>query len=242
MLQSLSSMVNSIHGRHICQQCLKSIQNILSETESKNKQVIISHALLQECNGLGLGISGSLFLTWAVQMLLVALSRRMCCSRVCRASLSASLLFASLQQKHKKNWHHQFYTAFLATDVLFFFQMIIRLHSLLKRKICFNCIFKYFFSYLVTPIILPGINLRNSFLVEKNPAWGPPYPMGIPNRWLDPTAMSTPNSPGGRNMVSAKRSVAQVTRVWKKYMMLCCATPHKRTENHCVRSGFTKGY
>ena len=128
------------------------------------------------------------------------------------------------------------------TYMYYFFQMIIRLHSLLKRKIGFNCIFKYFFSYLVTPIILPGINLRNSFFVEKNPAWGPPYPMGIPNRWLDPTAMSTPNSPGGRNMVSAKRSVAQVTRVWKKYMMLCCATPHKRTENHCVRSGFTKGY
>lgn len=39
-------------------------------------------------------------LTWAVQMLLVALSRLMCCSRVWRANLRASLLFASLKWMH----------------------------------------------------------------------------------------------------------------------------------------------
>ena len=36
----------------------------------------------------------------AVQMLLVALSRRMCCSRVCSASLYASRPAASLKDKH----------------------------------------------------------------------------------------------------------------------------------------------
>lgn len=111
----------------------------------------------------------------------------------------------------------------------------------MARFLFLSFIFKpfYFRSYLVTPIILPGSSLRNSFLVEKNPAWGPPYPIGIPNRWLDPTAMSTPNSPGGRSMVSAIRSVAQVTRVWKKYMTLSCATSHEMTVKWCVHSPYT---
>lgn len=112
------------------------------------------------------------------------------------------------------------------------------LKSLMNQKSIYFSMKIMYIQYLVTPIILPGSSLRNSFLVEKNPAWGPPYPIGIPNRWLDPTAMSTPNSPGGRSMVSAIRSVAQVTRVWKKYMTLSCATSHEMTVKWCVHSPY----
>ena len=37
------------------------------------------------------------------------------------------------------------------------------------------------FLSLETPIILPGMDLLYSFFVAKYPAWGPPYPSGIPN-------------------------------------------------------------
>ena len=40
------------------------------------------------------------------------------------------------------------------------------------------------------------------------PACGPPKPSGTPNRWLVPTAMSAPISPGERSRVSASRSAA----------------------------------
>lgn len=77
-----------------------------------------------------------------------------------------------------------------------------------------------YMTYLVTPTILPGINLINCSLVAKNPACGPPYPRGIPNLWLEPTAMSMSNSPGGRNIVKARRSVAHTTNVWNKVKIL----------------------
>ena len=44
-----------------------------------------------------------------------------------------------------------------------------------------------------------------------NPACGPPKPIGTPKRWLLPTAMSAPHSPGGVARVSASRSAAAVT-------------------------------
>lgn len=66
----------------------------------------------------------------------------------------------------------------------------------------------------MTPIILPGISRVREDLHAKNPACGPPYPRGTPKRWLVPTAMSTSNSPGGRMIVSARRSVAHATKVY----------------------------
>src|SRR5260221_5552966 len=39
-------------------------------------------------------------------------------------------------------------------------------------------------------------------------ACGPPAPMGMPKRWVVPTTMSAPHSPGGVIRVSASRSVA----------------------------------
>lgn len=39
-------------------------------------------------------------------------------------------------------------------------------------------------------------------------ACGPPNPYGTPNRCAEPTAMSAPDSPGGRSSVSASRSAA----------------------------------
>ena len=103
--------------------------------------------------------------TCAVQMLLVAFSRRICCSRVCRESRQAGFPVTSLD----------------------------------------------------TPTMRPGICRLNASAVERNAAWGPPNPSGTPNRWLEPTAISAPNSPGGRKRVKASRSVATTTRtpaVW----------------------------
>jgi len=37
-------------------------------------------------------------------------------------------------------------------------------------------------------------------------------PNETPNLCVDPTAMSQPNSPGGRSIVNANRSVAQMAR------------------------------
>ena len=51
--------------------------------------------------------------------------------------------------------------------------------------------------------------------VAKKAACGPPYPMGMPKRWVDPTTTSAPHSPGGvsrtRLMISA--ATATVTPV-----------------------------
>ena len=57
----------------------------------------------------------------------------------------------------------------------------------------------------------PGILRAYSGLVAMKAACGPPNPIGTPNRWADPTAMSAPNSPGGLMSVSASRSVAKTT-------------------------------
>lgn len=40
-----------------------------------------------------------------------------------------------------------------------------------------------------------------------------PYPRGTPKRWAEPTAMSTPKSPGGLSIVNDIRSVAATTSV-----------------------------
>ena len=39
------------------------------------------------------------------------------------------------------------------------------------------------------------------------------YPSGTPKRWAEPTAMSTPKSPGGLSIVRDIRSVAATTSV-----------------------------
>ena len=41
-------------------------------------------------------------------------------------------------------------------------------------------------------------------------------PNGTPNLWLFPKAISAPNSPGGRSMVNARRSVAHATSAWRE--------------------------
>ena len=45
-------------------------------------------------------------------------------------------------------------------------------------------------------------------LVAKNPACGPPYPIGIPNLCAEPKAISAPIYPGGLLMVKANKSEA----------------------------------
>ncbi len=97
--------------------------------------------------------------TCAVQMLLVAFSRRMCCSRVCNASRYAGLPSASRD----------------------------------------------------TPTRRPGSIRSNPERTARYPAWGPPKPIGTPNRWVVPAAMSAPASPGGRSSVNASRSAATHT-------------------------------
>lgn len=69
-------------------------------------------------------------------------------------------------------------------------------------------------TYLVIPTILPGISLIKGFLHAINAACGPPYPSGVPSRWLLPTTMSTPNSPGALIRVSDSKSVAHTTKVY----------------------------
>jgi hypothetical protein len=98
--------------------------------------------------------------TCAVQMLDVAFSRRMCCSRVCNASRYAGAPCASM----------------------------------------------------LTPTSRPGIERLNSSLVARKAACGPPLPIGMPKRWVLPTTMSAPISPGGVSKTSASRSAATIAR------------------------------
>ena len=98
--------------------------------------------------------------TCAVQILLVALSRLMCCSRVCRAKRNAGLPWASI----------------------------------------------------LCPTNLPGIDLSKPARTHRNPACGPPKPIGTPKRCAEPTAMSAPHSPGALSTVSASRSTAAITK------------------------------
>ena len=97
--------------------------------------------------------------TCAVQMLLVAFSRRMCCSRVWRAMRNAG-------------WPCR------STEI---------------------------------PMMRPGVERRNASRVAKNAACGPPPPIGTPNRWLLPTTMSAPSSPGERSITRASGSAATAT-------------------------------
>ena len=82
--------------------------------------------------------------TWAVQMLEVAFSRRMCCSRVCSASRSAGRPPVSV----------------------------------------------------LTPTNRPGSDRAALSRTAMNPACGPPYPIGTPNRCAEPIAMSAPELSG----------------------------------------------
>ena len=95
-----------------------------------------------------------------MQMLLVARSRRMCCSRVWRARRKPTLPEESRE----------------------------------------------------TPTTRPGVRRACAAVVARNAAWGPPPPMGIPKRWVEPIATSAPKAPGGSSMVSASRSVATTVR------------------------------
>ena len=67
------------------------------------------------------------------------------------------------------------------------------------------------FKSLVTPIILPGILLLYASLVAKKAACGPPYPKGIPKRWVVPTTTEAPNSPGAFNFTKDRISAATAT-------------------------------
>lgn len=65
---------------------------------------------------------------------------------------------------------------------------------------------------LEIPMILPGIlRLRSSF-TAKYPGWGPPAPIGRPNRWTLPTAMSAPISPADFTMQRDKISEFKIDR------------------------------
>lgn len=97
--------------------------------------------------------------TCAVQMLLVAFSRRMCCSRVCNANRNAASPATSRD----------------------------------------------------TPTSRPGNIRSRPRRTARYPACGPPKPIGTPNRWVVPAAMSTPISPGARSSVNASKSAATVT-------------------------------
>ncbi len=63
-------------------------------------------------------------------------------------------------------------------------------------------------------MIRPGIFLTFYFLsieivlVAKNPACGPPYPIGIPNLWAEPRHISAPICTGGLAIVNASKSDA----------------------------------
>ena len=98
--------------------------------------------------------------TCAVQILLVAFSRLMCCSLVCKAKRYARAPFAST----------------------------------------------------LSPTNLPGIVRSKPVRTARNPACGPPNPIGTPNLCADPTAASKPHSPGALSSVKANKSVAAMAK------------------------------
>ena len=76
-------------------------------------------------------------------------------------------------------------------------------------------------------MIRPGVERRYASRVAKNAAWGPPQPIGTPKRWLLPTTMSAPSSPGERSITRASGSAATATSA-------CCARARATT---AARSG-----
>jgi len=89
-------------------------------------------------------------------MLLVAFSRRMCCSRVCNAKRNAG----------RPAWS------------------------------------------VLTPTKRPGSVRAIDSVVAMYAAWGPPNPIGTPNRWADPIAMSAPREAADATRTLARGSVA----------------------------------
>mmetsp|Transcript_47057 Transcript_47057/g.145643 ORF Transcript_47057/g.145643 Transcript_47057/m.145643 type:complete len:292 (+) Transcript_47057:867-1742(+) len=121
--------------------------------------------------------------TCAVQTFDVALSRRMCCSRVCSVSLYAGFPRRSMD----------------------------------------------------SPMMRPGI-LRTCFLlVAKKAADGPPNHMGTPNRCIEPTTTSAPNSLGGLATTSASGSAA--TTRCAPFLCSDCPSPVKSCSRPVV-SGY----
>jgi len=117
---------------------------------------------------------------WAVQILDVAFSRRICCYLVWSAILNAGLSSLSFER----------------------------------------------------PIILPGILRTFSFLVAKNPEYGPPNPIGTPNLWADPKLISAPISPGALVNVNASKSEATTLTILSPFLSILlkksvksCTTP-----------------
>ncbi len=65
---------------------------------------------------------------------------------------------------------------------------------------------------VLTPTMRPGIARAARSWAARNPAWGPPNPIGTPKRCAEPMAMSAPSWPGGTPSTHASRSVATTTR------------------------------
>ena len=59
----------------------------------------------------------------------------------------------------------------------------------------------------------PGIERTKRSRVAKNPACGPPYPIGTPKRCALPITMSAAISPGGFSSTKLSGSAATVTRM-----------------------------
>ena len=83
--------------------------------------------------------------------------------------------------------------------------------------------------HFVLPTKRPGSCFKRSFFTEKNPACGPPYPRGTPNRCEFPRHMSAPTSPGGSNTHRASKSVATATRPCRHSTL----KEHARQEELC---------
>jgi hypothetical protein len=67
---------------------------------------------------------------------------------------------------------------------------------------------------LEIPIILPGILLFRASVVAKKAAWGPPNPIGTPNRYEFPKTMSAPYSFGVFVSVNASKSEATILMIF----------------------------
>lgn len=114
VFEPLRTVIQCVHSCHVSQQSLgdrgwtprmKKIQTKHQKHTCKKRKINSSSLMFGPSinNGLygeRLKANGETVLTCAVQMLLVALSLRMCCSLVCKASRYTSLPAASLKCKH----------------------------------------------------------------------------------------------------------------------------------------------
>ena len=89
----------------------------------------------------------------------------------------------------------------------------------------------------LTPTSRPGRERLKVSRHAKYAACGPPQPMGMPNRCVDPTTISAPHSPGGVRSVSDRGSAATQSKAlfsWTRSARPCQSGTSPSVFGYCT--------